>query len=145
MLAGIEELTLANVMVWHYRNTMGPAPKRDYKRTWQAILHLRGRDAAALDCPVLTELEDVQDINAPDGRHGDRHYTWQNTRQKPDELAERLVRHCTAAAGALVVDPFAGSGSFLLAAARLGRRALGCDSSEETLRIAITRGCGRAD
>jgi DNA modification methylase len=55
-----------------------------------------------------------------------------------------LVRHSTAA-GALVVDPFAGSGTFLLAAARLGRRALGCDSSEDALRIAIARGCRRSD
>ncbi len=74
------------------------------------------------------------------GRHGDRHYTW----QKSDELAERLVRHSTAA-GALVVDPFAGSGTFLLAAARLGRRAIGCDQSEEALRIVMERGCRREE
>lgn len=138
VLAGLDELRLGNVLVWTYRNTLGPSPKDDYNLNWQAIFHLRGRDAPPLDCPLLVEKFAVQDIRAPDGRHGDRHYTW----QKPDELAERLVRHSTAA-GALVVDPFAGSGTFLLAAARLGRRALGCDQSEEALRIAVERGCRR--
>lgn len=139
VLLAESRLNLANLLVWTYRNTLGPSPKLDYKLNWQAIFYLRGKDAPPLDCPVMLEQFSVQDINAPDGRQGDRYHAW----QKPDELADRLVRH-SSQAGQLVVDPFAGTGTFLLAAARIGRRAIGCDISEESLRIAEERGCQRA-
>ncbi|MEI7705797.1 MAG: DNA modification methylase [Deltaproteobacteria bacterium] len=126
----------SQVLVWTYRNTMGPKPVHGYKLNWQAILYLWGEDAAPLDCPSLNEQFSVQDINAPDGRQGDRYHAW----QKPDELGDRFVRHATKP-GDLVVDPFAGTGSFLLSAARLGRRAIGCDISADNLKIAEQRGC----
>lgn len=138
VLRGQTDFTLANVLVWTYRNTIGPSPKLDYKQNWQAILYLRGPDAAPLDCPIMLEQFTVQDINAPDGRLGDRFHAW----QKPDALAERLVRHSTKT-GALIVDPFVCTGSFVLAAARLGREARGCDISESNLAIALQRGCRR--
>ena len=84
----------------------------------------------------MNEQFTVLDINAPDGRLGDRYHTW----QKPDALAERLIRH-SSQPGARVIDPFCGTGTFLLAAARLGREASGCDVSEEMLKIAQERGC----
>jgi len=132
------DFTLANILVWTYRNTMGPSPKLDYKLNWQAILYLRGPKAPALDCPVMNEQFTVQDINAPDGRLGDRFHAW----QKPSPLAERIVRHSTKH-GDLVIDPFACTGTFLVEAARLGRRAMGCDISNEHIEIAESRGCQR--
>jgi hypothetical protein len=131
-------LVLAQVLVWTYRNTLGPSPSHDYKLNWQAILYYRGKDARPLDSPEMTEQFSVQDINAPDGRHGDRWHAW----QKPDELAERFVRHSTAP-GDLVLDPFAGTGTFLLAAARLGRIARGCEPDTDMLATAEERGCKR--
>jgi 16S rRNA G966 N2-methylase RsmD len=124
-------------LAWTYRNTIGPTPSHHYKSNWQMVLHLQGRDAPPLDCPLMVEQFAVQDINAPDGRQGNRYHEW----QKPDELAERFIRHASKP-GDLVVDPFAGSGTFLLAAARLGRRAVGCDIDERALRVAVERGCG---
>ena len=56
------------VLVWSYRNTLGPSPKFGYKQNWQAILYFYGPDAPALECPLLTEQFSVQEINAPDGR-----------------------------------------------------------------------------
>jgi DNA modification methylase len=133
-----DRMYLANVLVWTYRNTLGPSPALDYKQNWQAILYFRGPDAAPLNCPVMTEQFSVQDINAPDGRIGDRYHTW----QKPDELAERLIRHATQP-GDLVLDTFAGTGTFILAASRLGRGGRGCDFDESMLDIATQRGCAR--
>jgi DNA modification methylase len=130
------DFTLANVLVWTYRNTLGPSPTHDYKLNWQAILYYRGPDAPRLNCPEMTEQFTVQDINAPDGRHGDRWHAW----QKPDELGNRFVRHASRP-GDLVLDPFAGTGTFLLSAARLGRRAAGCDVDEDNIAIAVERGC----
>ena len=125
-----------DVLVWTYRNTMGPAPKTQYKRNWQAVLYYVGAEAPPLDCPELNELFSVQDISAPDGRQGNRYHAW----QKPDALAERFIRHATKP-GALVADPFAGTGTFLLAAARLGRVGIGCEVDSSTLEIAVKRGC----
>lgn len=129
-------LRLAQVLVWTYKNTIGPSPASTYKQNWQAILYFIGLNAPRLDCPLMNEQFSVQEINAPDGRLGDRWHAW----QKPDELAERLIRHSTKP-GDVVLDCFAGTGTFLLAAHRLGRVASGCDISEDMLRIAERRGC----
>jgi len=133
------DLTLANVLVWTYRNTLGPSPSLGYKLNWQAILYYHGPDAPPLDAPLMTEQFSVADINAPDGRQADRYHAW----QKPSELGDRFVRHATKP-GDLVLDPFAGTGTFLLAAAILGRQASGCDASPAMLDIAEQRGCQRA-
>ena len=58
--------------------------------------------------------------------------------QKPLKLLERIVRASTAP-GAPVVDPFAGSGTTLVAAARLGRRFAGCDTGELAIETAERR------
>lgn len=52
-------------------------------------------DAPALDCRVMTEQFSVQDINAPDGRLGDRYHAW----QKPDDLRSVLFVTARSRAG----------------------------------------------
>lgn len=131
---------LDQVLVWTYRNIIGPAPKRLYKTNWQAILYFVGADAPDLDCPELNELFSVSDISAPDGRHDGRLHAW----QKPDALAERFIRHSTTQ-GQVVFDPFAGTGTFVLQAALLGRQGIGCENDQGMLDIAVGRGCIRGD
>lgn len=132
-------LPIQQILVWEYQNTLGPVPTYRYKQNWQAILSFCGPDAPPLDCPLMIEQWSVQSINAPDGRLGDRYHTW----QKPDALAERLIRH-SSKPGDRVIDCFAGTGTFLLAAHRLGRIAQGCEPSERMLAIAEQRGCAIA-
>jgi ParB/RepB/Spo0J family partition protein len=127
------------ILVWTYRNTLGPSPKMNYKLNWQAILYYRMPDAVPLDCPSMIEQLSVQDISAPDGRLGDRYHAW----QKPMEIGERFIRHATKR-GETVVDPFACTGTFLLAAAKLGRAGRGCDIDENNIAIALERGCKSA-
>ncbi len=126
------------ILVWTYRNTLGPSPSYGYKQNWQAILYYEMPDAPPIDCPIMTEQFSVQDINAPDGRLGNRFHEW----QKPIELAERFIRHSTQP-GESVVDPFCCTGTFLLAASKLGRIGIGCDIDESNLDIAVGRGCKR--
>lgn len=58
--------------------------------------------------------------------------------QKPIELLKRLVS-ATTNEGDLVLDPYAGSGTTLDAAMRLGRRAYGIEQSEEAIKIMFER------
>ena len=128
-------VSCANILVWTYRNTMGPSPTHEYKLNWQAIFHLYGPDAPPLTAPALNEQFSVIDITAPDGRHGTRVHAW----QKPDELADRLIAHSTRA-GDIVIDPFSGTGTFLAAAARAGCTALGSEIDPEMLAYCASRG-----
>src|SRR5258705_11607959 len=57
---------------------------------------------------------------------------------KPAEVADVLIRQ-SSNAGDVVADPFMGSGSVGIAAARLGRRFLGNDLNPEAVRIAAQR------
>ena len=56
----------------------------------------------------------------------------------PEEIATRCIR-LFSFAGDVVLDPFCGSGTTLKAAAKLGRRYIGIDISEEYCRISQTR------
>lgn len=132
-------MELAQVLVWTYRNTLGPSPTHLYKLNWQAILYFVGPDAPPLDCPEMVEQFSVQDISAPDGRHDGRYHAW----QKPDELARRFIHHSTKP-GDVVLDPFCGTGSFILAAHTLGREAYGCDIDHQMIVLAQRRGCAYA-
>ena len=129
-------MELVQVLIWSYKNTLGNNPKDRYKQNYQACLFYRGKNAPALDCPMTNEQWAVQEINAPDGRQGDRFHAW----QKPMEIAERFIRHSTKA-GDMVFDPFACTGTFLLAAAKLGRKSFGIEINPENAEIAIKRGC----
>lgn len=58
--------------------------------------------------------------------------------QKPEALLERLILGLSDPED-VVLDPYAGSGTTLAVAARLGRRFVGIDASEAALRIATGR------
>lgn len=58
--------------------------------------------------------------------------------QKPVLLLERIIQICTDPQD-LVVDPFCGSGTTLVAAHLLDRRSVGIDTSEEALKLAAQR------
>ena len=58
--------------------------------------------------------------------------------EKPPEVADVLIRQSTET-GDMVADPFMGSGSVGVAAARLGRRFAGNDLNPEAVRITAHR------
>src|SRR5262245_54505237 len=131
-----EGLTVGVPLVWGYNNTVGPAPTHDYKTNIQMIWHVYKADAPPLNTAVLTEKNTLHVINAPDGRTGTRWHAW----EKPMELASMLVRHALSQAGAFVIDPFAGTGTFLLAATEQGHIAVGADNDPEMIAIQERRG-----
>jgi len=125
-----------NPLIWTYRNTLGVTPKMKYNLNYQFVLHLYKEKSNPLDNRITNEMFSVQDINAPDGRVGDRYHTW----QKPNELAIRLINHSTKE-NDIIIDPFACTGTFILNGANLGRKTYGCDIDTNAINIAYERGC----
>jgi DNA modification methylase len=140
VLLSQDRLIFENILVWTYRNTIGPSTDMKYKNNWNAILYLRGKNALVLNTSSLVEKMSVQDFNAPDGRQANNFYKW----QKPDELAELIIRHATIE-GEMVIDPFVGSGTFLLAAAKMKRYCMGCEIKHDVVKLAVQRGCIKDD
>jgi len=136
ILLSQDKFILDNPLIWTYRNTLGRTPKMKYNLNYQIILHLYSKQSRKLDTKITNEMFSVQDINAPDGRQGNRYHTW----QKPSELARRLITHTTQE-GDEIFDCFGGTGTFVLVGAQLGRKVMGCDNSREMLKIAEERGC----
>ena len=134
------DFEVTNLLVWTYRNNIGPSPKDKFKSNWQIIFYLRGPQAPPLDTDSLNELFSVKDFPMPDGRQGNNFFKW----QKPDTLAEQLIR-LSSQPGQLVIDPFAGSGTFLIKAAEMKRIAKGCEKDEKTFEIALSRGCEKGE
>jgi len=130
-----KHLTLENILVWTYKNTLGVKPNYNYIQNYQAILYFKGVDAPKLNSPLLMEQISIFEEIHP-ARSKNRYFSW----QKPDRLAEMFIRHATNK-GDIILDPFVGSGSLLLAAGRLGRKGFGCDINQQTLDIAKQRGC----
>jgi site-specific DNA-methyltransferase (adenine-specific) len=83
------------------------------------------------------QMKSVWDIKPPE--------TWEkkfgkHPTQKPVALLERILL-ASSNEGDLVLDPFSGSGTTLLAAFRLRRHALGCELSAEFLTLSLRRIC----
>ncbi len=106
---------------WRERTVMLATGPKTYRYEMS-----RGRRMGTVwsDCPSMA-------ANTPRARE-----TTGYPHQKPEKLLERIVR-ASSDVGATVLDPFCGSGTTLAVAARLGRRALGCDAS--ALAIDTTR------
>lgn len=131
------EMELAQILVWNYNNTGQRQPNERYTSNYQIALYYRGPIAPPINKPADgKEQYACQTVNAPDGRVGDRYHKW----QKPLELIERLIRNSSTEVD-FVFDPFVGSGTTVIAAAALGREALGCDIDPEAIQICKQRGC----
>lgn len=135
-LLGQDKFTVDAPLIWTYRNTLGQTPNMKYNLNYQVIFHIYSENSPPLDKSITNEMFSVQDINAPDGRLGNRYHTW----QKPDELAYRFIKH-SSKEGQIVFDPFACTGTFLIAASKFDRVAMGCEINQEHLSIAEERGC----
>lgn len=99
---------------------------RPYKNTKKGRLYF---NAAG---PALTDVWDIPFLSTVSlERTG-----WPT--QKPMALLERIIR-ASSREGDTVADFFCGSGTTLVAATRLGRRAIGCDIAKRAVEIARLR------
>jgi DNA modification methylase len=82
-----------------------------------------------VNAPLVLRAADLV-AQRPDGTVDDIHFT--------EALAESIIRHTTDP-GDVVLDPFAGYGTTLAVAEKLGRRAVGVELRAEHVEIARTR------
>ncbi len=134
-----KHLVLEQMLVWNYNNTGQRQPNQRYTSNYQVCFYYRGTEAKDINKPADGKKQYAcQTINAPDGRLNNRYHKW----QKPDELIENIIRN-SSNTGDFIFDPFAGSGTTLVVASKLGREAEGCEIDEEAIQICIERGCSR--
>jgi DNA modification methylase len=131
------KMNLQNIMVWTYNNAIGIQPDNSYIQNYQMILYYRWDSSNKINKSIncMGQLSSFT-YNAPDGRVGDKYHSW----QKPMELAEQLILN-SSKSGDTILDPFTCTGTFILAANKLGRIGKGCDISKDNLDLAIKRGC----
>jgi adenine-specific DNA-methyltransferase len=99
--------------------------------------HYKGPRKGELSChPLGKNPGDVwNDITPVKANHPER---TGHPAQMPLALAERVI-HMTTRPGDLVVDPFAGAGTTVVAARRLGRCAAGADLQADYLALGVRR------
>lgn len=105
-------------------------PNRWYLKFTESILFFRKGVAKPINDMTSRDYEFV---NMPTLRKGKLHVT-----QKPLELIEKLVYNSSNETG-LVLDPFAGSGTTLLAAKNLNRQFIGIEKEKEYYDICLER------
>lgn len=105
-------------LIWHKTNVISHG-RRDWeygRDTEQILLAVKGN-------PSLTESRQLSSVMTCPIIH----YTKQiHPNEKPISLIEKIIGHCTFF-GALIIDPFAGSGAILDACKKQGRRYVGIE------------------
>lgn len=156
-------------LVWYYKNKANLG--KDWGRSHESILHLRGEDARIDVDSVRVPYNGhttkyptrVQAVSSQYGR-GVRRDKWEphplgakprdvievpvicngmtektpHATQKPEALIEKLIL-ASSAPGQLVVDPFVGSGTTAVVAAKLGRKWLAGDADARYVGLARER------
>jgi hypothetical protein len=145
------ELTLVAWLTWFYRNC--PSVIRGWRSAQYTCLHLARRDAKLYPEHFLNEVQlekqragklrylpgppSVIDVPLNIGFVGRDEQTGHPS-QKPEKVYEPLIEMATRP-GDTVLDPMCGSGTTGAVCAKLGRKAILCDSSEEYTAITERR------
>jgi len=133
-----------NHLVWHY-GLGGSAPDR-FARKHDDILYYARGETRWFDPPMvpatsrrlqgrMKKATDVLDIPTINNMSHER-TGWPD--QKPLALLDLLIRACCPPGG-LVIDPFCGSGTTLVAAVESGRRAIGIDRHPDAIEVTSGR------
>jgi site-specific DNA-methyltransferase (adenine-specific) len=157
---------VVDTLVWEKHNGTGFAADRFrrvhelavqlYRGRWADLHHEPQREPATFDAKGRTRGRSVVGNRKHTGAIGEKVYEDDGTRltrsviraksvrrglhptEKPTEILEPLIRYSVPLDG-LVLDPFAGSGSTLLTARSLGRRAIGIEADERYCEAAARR------
>ncbi len=134
-----------NHLIWSY-GLGGSSPRRFARKHDDILLYCLDPDRYWFEPPMvpatsqrmkgqMKKATDVLDIPSINNMAAER---VGYPTQKPLALLEVLVGACCPPGG-IVLDPCCGSGTSLIAAKRLGRHGLGCDTNPEAVRITRER------
>ncbi len=139
-------LNLRNWVIWHY--TFGQNTRKKFARSHAHLFYFTADpkrftfNADSVRIPSARQMNYADKRANPKGKVPDDVWSFSrvcgtfNERvkwhpcQMPERLLERII-HTSSNPGDLVFDPFSGSGTTLVAAARLGRDYLGTDLSDD--------------
>jgi site-specific DNA-methyltransferase (adenine-specific) len=129
---------LRSDLVWNKPNaqpeSVSDRPTRSHEYLFLLSASEKYRyDVDAVRGPNDRRLRSVWDLNTQPAKEASGHFA-----TFPESLAERCIR-IASRPGDLVLDPFVGSGTTALAAARLGRRFAGCELNPEYVELARRR------
>ena len=121
---------LQNIIIWRKRGHAGIWSPSSWYFAWEAIFYgLKGKREMAEHFADVIETEE----------RGKR-----AAMQKPVDIMQKLIR-ASAHDGNTVCDPFAGTGSTLVAAKLLGRKVVGVEIEESHCEIAARRCAAEMD
>ena len=129
-----EPLDFVQMIVWD-KGPMGMGHR--YRRSYEVVLVAKQKNGKM---PWYDDSKKIENVIRP-GDYGIRKIipsAEQHPTQKPVALFEHFIRLHTRP-GDLVVDPFCGSGSSGVAAKKLGRRWIGCDTDERWVELTKRR------
>ena len=122
------EWAITSVLVWH-KDWIGPGGTVGLRPSYELVA-LLAMPEFAIRNRGLPDLWTVPwSSHKPTGHPA----------EKPVGLMVRLIEESLSEPGAVVLDPFTGSGSSLVAAKTLGHRALGIETEERYCAIAVKR------
>lgn len=156
-------LTWLNTIIWHYDNTI-PREKHRFVISYDPILFYSKGKLDYFDCDaVRVEYKSKERLKNPVYKKGKPWYpnplgalrkdVWNipaitspaytdekvdHKWQKPIEVISPMIE-ATTQQGALILDPFLGSGTTLVCAKKLGRKAIGIEIEERYCAIAADR------
>lgn len=122
------EWSVTSALVWH-KDWIGPGGLQGLRPSYELVALLAMPDFAIPDRGLSDVWTQAWAAFKPSGHPA----------EKPVALVERLLLASGKGAGALVVDPFCGSGTTLRAAKNLGLRAIGVEAEERWCEVAVSR------
>lgn len=124
-LAGYYERVVT--CMWQKSNPM-PVANKHYQPDSEIYFH--AWSGSAYPRGVLADKKRI--VTTPVGRSGD----YDHPTVKPDAVMDKIVRNC---APGLIVDPFMGTGSTLVAAVKAGRECIGIEHNPKHYATALRR------
>jgi len=124
------KMPATSCVIWD-KEWIGPAPANAFRSTYEVIV-FSAKPRATIMPRSQSDIIRRKWMAAHSGQTG-------HPAEKPVDLAEVLIR---AVSPKVLLDPFAGSGTFLLAAAKLGVRSIGIEMDNGFFEMARARLAG---
>lgn len=125
---------LRSPIIWQRANSLPEATSHDRPwRTYEMLFMFSKSPRYQFDRAQLQGDEDVWRISSKPSKAKGLH-----SAAFPEELASRCIQ-CSTKAGQEVLDPFVGTGTTMISAARLGRPSLGVDLNQTYCEFAAKR------